>query len=652
MAEQGRRPTIDVARLGGVMLDAARAAHIGVTVTAFDAGTARIIYASEVASEILGWPVEDLLALDDIWETVAPEDRARLTQRAQRRAEGETGQISYTYEGVRRDGSRVPIDVTTSHVTIEGRPAAFAFLVDASARKAAEATRLRTEASFRELIENAPEPIGILRDGFFVYANPAYMRALGFEDRAELYARPLATLVEDDEVAVQRARRAHIQAGQGRSPPHTYRARRRDGAPLLLEVSSVPFEYEGKASILSMARDVTAKRQLESQLVRADRLAALGTMAAGVAHEINNPLAYVMLNLEWVERKLPSVQHDASSLRGLLDMLAEAREGADRVATIVRELRSFSRTEGETRRPVELAEVVQSAIRLAGHEIRHRARIATSFANAGKVRANEARLEQVVLNLLLNASQAMPDDQAERNEIALVVRGEGELAVLEVADNGVGIAADVLPHIFDPFFTTKPVGVGTGLGLSICHGIVTALGGQITVRSQVGEGTRFRIALPTMSDDELAAEAAAGPASDAPASRQGPRARVLVVDDEQPIANTLRDLLGLEHDVTATTSAREALAAVDSNADFDVVFCDLMMPGMSGIELYERLQAERPGFERRIVFMTGGAFTARAAEFLASVDNQRIEKPFSLGVVERIVREMAEARARRRGEGP
>jgi PAS domain S-box-containing protein len=643
MPGAGPPVTIDLAQLGGAMLEAARAAGIGVAVTVFEDGAARNLYVSDRAAEIMGWSVDELLGRDPMAH-IAPEEMDRVNDRYARRSKGEAGEASYELQVLRKDGRRVPIDLTTSNVTIEGRPAVFAFIVDASQRKAATAARRQTEASFRELIENAPEPIGILRDGFFVYVNAAYMRVLGFEDRAELYARPIATLVEPHEVAVQQARGVRIVERQERPPAHTYRARRRDGAPLLLEVSSVYFEYDGKPSILSMARDVTAKRQLESQLVRADRLAALGTMAAGVAHEINNPLAYVMLNLEWIARKLPAVERDPSSLRGLLDMLAEAREGAERVASIVRELRSFSRTDGETRQPVDLASVVLSAIKIAGHEIRHRARIVTSFEPARRVNANEARLEQVVLNLLLNAGQAMSEAKAEHNEIALSVRGEGDVAVLEVTDNGEGIPPEVLPRIFDPFFTTKPVGVGTGLGLSICHGIVTSLGGQITVRSSAGEGTRFRIALPTMDDAEIAA-AEAPPRSEAPASREGPRARVLVVDDELPIANTLRDLLSSEHDVVATTSAREALAAVGANGEFDVVFCDLMMPGMSGIDLYERLQLERPGLERRIVFMTGGAFTTRAADFLSSVENQRIEKPFNLTVIEGIVRDMARARA-------
>jgi len=366
-------------------------------------------------------------------------------------------------------------------------------------------------------------------------------------------------------------------------------------------------------------------------------------MAAGVAHEINNPLGYVMLNLDWIARKLPESAGDPASMQALIELLHEAHRGAERVASIVRELRTFSRADGELRRRVDLSAVARSAIKIAGHEIRHRARVSTSFEPAAAVWANESRLEQVVLNLLLNASHAMPEDRATSNEIRVQVRPDGDASVvLEVSDNGEGIPQEILPRIFDPFFTTKPRGVGMGLGLSICHGIVMALGGKITVHSTPNEGTTFRVALPVTDRTDVEADS---PASEVPSSRPGPRARVLVIDDEVPIANTMRELLGARHDVTATTSVRDALAAVESGRDFDVIFCDLMMPGMSGIELYEELREGHPGLADRIVFMTGGAFTKRAAEFLATTENKRVEKPFSLGLIERIVREMAAPRS-------
>ena len=631
--------SIDASVLGQTLLEAAKGARIGVTITFIDSPQPTNAYISEAAADILGWSVEELLDASPFAHVVKADLPHLMRRWAERRA-GEGGYASYELRVTRKDGREVPVEMTASPAVVQGRPALLALLVDSSARNEAERQRLLNDARFRELIEAAPEFVGIIRDGRFVYANRAYAAALGFDSEQELAGLPIAALVGADEAGTQRAREALVEGGH-RPAPHVYQARRVDGTTLLLEVNSVPFQYEGKPSVLTMARDVTQKKQLENQLVQADRLAALGTMAAGVAHEINNPLAYVMLNLEWIARKLPQVQEDASSLPAMLVMLEEARQGAARVSTIVRELRSFSRADGETRAYVDLARVVQSAIKMVGNEIRHRARVVTTFEPARPVLANEARLEQVVVNLLLNALQAMPEGAAERNEIRVTVRRDsGEdgdrRAVLEVSDNGAGIAADVLPRIFDPFFTTKPVGVGTGLGLSICHGIVMSLGGKIAAYSDGAEGTTFRVVLPTV---QTLASDSAPPTGDAAPSGDAVRAWILVVDDEPAIAGTLRELLAPLHDVRAATSAREALAAL-AGQTFDVIFCDLMMPGTSGIDLFERIRVQYPGLEHRIVFMTGGAFTARAAEFLAHVPNRRLEKPFSLGLIEQMVREM------------
>jgi PAS domain S-box-containing protein len=630
----GLPANFDVGTLGRAILEAAHAARIGVTLSLVEPDGPRCIYANEAAASIVGWPLETLLH-DDPLRHIAPEDLPRIHERYRRRASGELGEKSYELTVIRRDGKRAYIEVTANSATIDGRPAVFAFVVDISARREAERARSRAEVQFRELMEIAPEPFGIIRGDHFVYANTAYAKMLGYDSVEELHKPRVSDLVAPDQVEIMRGRAKFSEDG-GYPAPFTYNMRRRDGTNVLIESSSGPCEYEGKPASVSMARDVSARKALEAQLFQADRLAAIGTMAAGVAHEINNPLAYVMLNLDWIARKLPESARDPSSVDALIELLHEAHRGAERVANIVRELRTFSRADGETRRRVDLSVVVRSAIKIAGHEIRHRARISTSFEPTGAVWANESRLEQVVLNLLLNASHAMPESRADSNEISVRVRSDGpDRAVLEVVDNGEGIPQEVLPRIFDPFFTTKPRGVGMGLGLSICHGIVMSLGGQITVNSNPNEGTSFRVSLP-ISDREEAESDAPSDASLPPT----PRARILVVDDEIPIANTLRDLLGAQHDVTATTSGRDALAAVQSERDFDVIFCDLMMPGMSGMDLYEEVRERLPSLAKRIVFMTGGAFTARAAEFLATTENRRIEKPFNLGLIERIVREM------------
>jgi PAS domain S-box-containing protein len=619
------------------MLKVAQAAGIGVTITLLEEGRGSNIYVSDAAADILGWPIEELLS-GDAFARIAPEDAAKMAARRDRRAAGDDSPSTYELTAIRKDGRHTSFEVSATPMEVNGRPAALALIVDLTARRAAEQATLRTEARFRGLIERAPEPIGIIRDGAFAYANPAFVASLGYPSAQALYAVSLSALLGPDDL-VQLETRVNAILAEGRPPPHAYSVRRYDGSTVLLETSSVPFEYEGKPSVLTMGRDVTERRALEARLVQADRLAALGTMAAGVAHEINNPLTYLIINLDWLARKLSEVARDPESTGGLTEILQEARSGAKRVATIVRELRSFSRADGDTKEAVDLKAVVRSAVKIAGHEIQPRARLSVALGAAPRVHANEGRLEQVVINLLLNAAQALPPAETETNEIRVIVRGDAQgNAVLEISDNGEGIAPDVLPRIFDPFFTTKPPGVGTGLGLSICHGIVTSLGGKITVESVPSEGTTFRVSFPS-SVASFESEPPS-PSVDPPRQHRGPRGRVLVVDDEIQIASTLRDLLSVDHDVTAAMSAAEALAALEDGKDFDVIFCDLMMPAMSGIELYERIREKRPGLERRVVFMTGAAFTKHAAAFLASVENRCLEKPFSLRYVEHIIHEM------------
>jgi PAS domain S-box-containing protein len=628
-------PDVDPDVVGKAMLQAAQAAGVGVTIALLEQGGVRNIYVSTAAADILGWPVEELLSGDAL-KRIAPDEAAQMAARLS--VPGDEGPRTYELTAIRKDGRRTSFQVTATAVAVNGRPAAVSFLVDTTARKAAQQATLRTEARFRGLIERAPEPIGIIRDGAFVYANPAFIASLGYPSPQALYAVSLSALLDPDDLA-RLETRFNVILAEGRPPPHAYSVRRYDGSTMMLETSSVAFEYEGKPSVLTMGRDVTERRRLEARLVQADRLAALGTMAAGVAHEINNPLTHLILNLDWLARKLSEGAREHEGADAFAEILQEARRGAKRVANIVRELRTFSRADGETKGAVDLAAVVRSAVKIAGHEIEPRARLSLALAAAPYIYANEGRLEQVVINLLLNAAQALPQERTATNEIRVSVRGDSRgYAVLEISDNGEGIAPEVLPRIFDPFFTTKPPGVGTGLGLSICHGIVTSLGGQITVESVPSEGTTFRVAFPG-AVTSLESEPPPPPV-DRSSARSGPRARVLVIDDEIQIASTLRELLSVHHDVLAATSAADALAALDEGKDFDVIFCDLMMPAMSGIELYERIRTERSGLEQRIVFMTGAAFTTHAAEFLASVANRCLEKPFNLQLVEGIISEM------------
>jgi CheY-like chemotaxis protein len=268
---------------------------------------------------------------------------------------------------------------------------------------------------------------------------------------------------------------------------------------------------------------------------------------------------------------------------------------------------------------------------MAWHEIRHRARLVKSLADVPPVDANEARLGQVFLNLLVNAAQAIPEGHADTNEVQVSTRtDEAGNAVVEVRDTGVGIEPQVLPRIFDPFFTTKGEG-GTGLGLSISHGTVRALGGRIEVESKHGKGTMFRITLPPAKPWRASAQTSP---SDI---RAMARRRVLVIDDEPLVGEAVARSLAEDNDVEIVTDAKHGLARIEAGERFDVILCDLMMPVMTGMDLYAEVVRRAPKLAGKIVFMTGGAFTPRARAFLESVVNPCLEKPLDMAKLRSIL---------------
>ncbi|GHG78306.1 hypothetical protein GCM10012319_28680 [Comamonas sp. KCTC 72670] len=586
-------------------------------------------------------------------------------------------------------------------------------------------------------------------------------------------------------------------------------------------------------------------RQAQAQLVQTGRLAAVGQLAAGVGHEINNPLAYIVSNLEHASdeadalaRELSDTRDVGTRLKDVNQALREALLGAERVRRIVQDLKMFSRPDEEHQGPVALHAVLDSAVKIAMGELRPRAKLVRDYGDVPRVEGNEARLAQVFLNLLINAAQALPEGQAESNEVRLVTRTSPDgRVVAEVRDTGSGISPELLGRIFDPFYTTKPVGVGTGLGLSLCHAYLTAMGGTIAVESEAGRGSVFRVTLRAAttdagatpleagregsaaeprgdssvpgtdsagarSEDRRLAQASPAPgpsyapghgpdgadastarepsaerpvdarasgdaaavqdgtaaapaftsippevgpraseavalgarrasggpmaerdsgtgdtASPSPPSRDGTsavrhdapapasrgqadteslasaasshagatqaspgavavppaphaepsvgaspsesgaepsravRGRVLVVDDDALVSGAIRRTLSRENDVEVLVSARQALARLTGpEARYDVVLCDLMMPEMTGMDLYDALSQVSPRAAERIVFITGGAFTSTARQFLERVGNPRVEKPFDPEALRQVIRAEV-ARARRESSG-
>lgn len=358
---------------------------------------------------------------------------------------------------------------------------------------------------------------------------------------------------------------------------------------------------------------------------QADRMASLGLLAGSIAHELNNPLAAVAGNLEFVAAELRRLSGELTPgrLGDLEHVVAEARDAADRVRRSVRDLVTFSRLDRDRRETLELRVLVDMAAGVAGPEVRHRGKLVVEHGVAPRVEADAARLGHVLVNLLMTAASSLDEGRAATNEVRVLTGTDADgAAVIEVHDTGRGFSPEDAARAFDPFFTDRE-GAPVGLRLSVCKSVVEALSGTIDLVSIPDAGTTYRVRLP-------AAAASAPQPGVAPTPEGAIRGRVLVIDDEPMVLASFRRILAREHEVTTVGSAEEAQRLLEAGATFDVVLCDLMMPGMSGMDLYERLHADTPDQAERMIFMTGGAFTPRARAFLDQVKNPWFEKPFDV----------------------
>ena len=437
------------------------------------------------------------------------------------------------------------------------------------------------------------------------------------------------------------------QALEERKTTHIQEFQLTNGAGVnrVMSDSTAPVIDEGQLlGAVMVFRDVTEQRLLQKKLELADRLASLGTMAAGVAHELNNPLAVIVANAELVgeemTRLLSALRQGHMPGTEMLQRLGEAVEAqaeiqaaATAVGGIVADLKTFIRPAQQATGEADVSRAIAWAIRATSHEFQDRARIVIEAGAVPPVAIDEAKLGQVLVNLLLNAAHALPPGNVDANTVAVTARPGPAEVVIEVRDSGAGMAPEVLKRVFEPFFTTKSVGAGIGLGLSICHGLVVSAGGDIQVESRVGEGSVFRVVLPVARKGSRAAP----PLAVEPATER--RGRILVIDDQATVLRTIRRVLK-QHDVVCTESAREALALLERSKSFDIIFSDLMMPDMTGMAFYEELLRTRPEDAARVVFLTGGALTVEVGAFLVTVSNLRLEKPFGVEVLRAMVQRL------------
>jgi two-component system NtrC family sensor kinase len=467
-------------------------------------------------------------------------------------------------------------------------------------------------------VESASDAIFTVDEaGHFTAVNRSLERSVGVA-REALLGAPFARLVDPRDVAAAQELLRETFAGKRCRGALRYRAA--DGSVRHGSVITAPvFEDDEIGGALGIMRDVTDDLRRAEQLLQQEKLAAVGQLVSGVAHELNNPLAGVMA---FSELLLASSAHDADSRHALETIHHEAV----RAAKIVSHLLTFARQRPAERVEADLNAIVTDTLQLRHYALRAAQIDLVTVLDPGLplTWADPFQLQQVVLNLIGNAEQALAEWSGTRR-ILVETRHDAQRLVLAVTDTGPGVPPAQRDRIFNPFYTTKPVGQGTGLGLSISDGIVRGHGGQIRVESQPGEGATFFVELPIAGPNAVAAR----PAAPRAAVPQAPR-RMLVVDDENTMRTAISTFLTtLGHRVTAAAGGVEARALLDAN-EYDVVLLDLRMPDLGGDALFEELRHRDPRHAHRVVFVTGDVQSDDARRFLARAGRPVVGKPFQL----------------------
>jgi PAS domain S-box-containing protein len=586
------------------------------------------------AEEAVGRPINQLLATDTL--------RTSSIELTERVARGET--VSVDTMRRRKDGTILHVSILGTPIRVRGSQiAVYGIYRDITTRKDAEERLAQRERYFRSLIENTSDIVAVVEaDGSLRYVSPALERVLGRAPDAVCGGTLYSLMYEDDAPAV-----AEAFAGALADPALTLdieaRFQHADGSWRLLVLTGRNLQDDPAVrGMIVNLRDVTDARAQDAHVRRVERLASLGTLIGGVAHELNNPLTAIKGFTE-----LMLLNDQPAEDREALETIA--RE-ASRAAGIVSNLRLLTRRtqEGSLMGPVDVNDAVRHVLKLRRYSIDTSNIVVHAELDPALtfVWADRGQIEQILLNLVVNAEQALALGDLPRT---LFVRtsADGDSAIIEVEDNGPGIRRAELERIFDPFWTTKSPGVGVGLGLSLVHTIVADHGGRIRVESEPGKGALFVIELPAAPAPapDLATEP---PPARAPAHPARPL-RILVVDDEPAIRVSIdRFLVRRGHRVETAAEGEEALRIIERAATdpFDVIVSDLRMPGLSGEQLYRILCQRDPSWQQRIVFITGDAANPHAAAF-AAAHAPVILKPFDLTELGHLIEDLAQRSAER-----
>lgn len=395
-----------------------------------------------------------------------------------------------------------------------------------------------------------------------------------------------------------------------------------------VEYSASYIENEEEIFILGIINDNTERNQLRSQTILTSKLATVGTLTAGIMHEINNPMTFVLTNLKYMEEQLKTLSQDYikqnTFMLKLNDIIDESIQGVERIRKIINDLKGFARVDTDDLTLVDIHEVLSTAINMAYPQFKHVATLEKDFTtDIPLLLLNTSKLHQVFLNLIINSVQAMEGDDFSKNIIQVKTYIKSNSIFIDITDTGHGISPENLSKIFNPFFTTKPIGVGTGLGLSISSEIIHNLGGEISVKSCLGKGSTFSILLPIHVTSE-------NPNLKLQESKMAVGKKILVVSDDPSLLTILDRIFQKDNQVTKALGGRAAFDLFEKKEDkFDIVISNLNMININGIDLYNYLIKTDPKLADRIIFTTDDTSSPTITKFLKGIKNPCIKKPFT-----------------------
>jgi PAS domain S-box-containing protein len=595
----------------------------------------RFTYMSPSVARVRGYTVEEVMAqsLEEVFTPSSVETAVKVFMEELAIESREPKDLfrvrTLEVEHTCKDGSTVWVEINASFIRdADGQPVGILGVSrEITERRKSEEAQRRSEERYRTIVEEMDESYyEVDLAGNLTFVNDATCRRLG-RSREELIGMKYKayTPAEDTETVFKIYNRVYRAGEPVKGVPAVAIAK--DGSLRFVERSVFPLrDEEGKIiGFRGISRDVTERKmaeeerkQLELKAQITSRLASVGEMAAGVAHEINNPLTAVT----GYAQLLVGREDIPSDIRSDLEAI---NDGARRVAGIVRTLLAFSRQTKPQRKLVDINELIESTLVLRAYHLRVNdievvTRLATDLLETV---ADPGQIQQVLLNLIVNAEMEMKLAHG-KGKLTITTEKSRNTIKICVKDNGPGIKPKVMDKIFDPFFTTREVGEGTGLGLSLCYGIVAEHKGKIYAESKPGKGATFIVELPVVT--EVAPPKPAKP--DVKKSKKAVKARILVVDDEQAVRDVVnRVLTGEGHKVETADNAADALNKIESKR-YKLILVDIKMPGIDGVELYKRIQKINKSLARRVVFITGDIMGADTEKFLSETKVAHIDKPF------------------------